>query len=101
MTGATHAEIGAYLLGLWGLPYSIVEAVALHHTPMTVTPAGYDLLGALAVSHALLDSTGAHALIVSGTVDPGVDASYLTSLNAPFDWDEAQRRVQASASPKN
>jgi HD-like signal output (HDOD) protein len=101
MTGATHAEIGAYLLGLWGLPYSIVEAVALHHTPMTVTPNGYDLLGALAVSHALLDSTAAHALIVSGTVDPGVDASYLTRLNAPFDWDEAQRRVQASASPKN
>jgi HD-like signal output (HDOD) protein len=101
MTGATHAEIGAYLLGLWGLPYSIVEAVALHHTPRTVTPNGYDLLGALAVSHALLDSTAAHALIVSGTVDPGVDASYLTSLNAPFDWDEAQRRVQASASPKN
>ena len=24
---------GAYLLGLWGLPISIVEAVALHNTP--------------------------------------------------------------------
>ena len=32
-------EIGAYLLGLWGLPYPIVEAVALHHTPPAVTPA--------------------------------------------------------------
>ena len=31
--GVTHAEIGAYLLGLWGLPISIVEAVALHHVP--------------------------------------------------------------------
>ncbi|HTY63250.1 MAG TPA: response regulator [Acidobacteriota bacterium] len=31
--GSTHAEIGAYLLGLWGLPNSIVEAVALHHRP--------------------------------------------------------------------
>jgi putative nucleotidyltransferase with HDIG domain len=31
--GVTHSEIGAYLLGLWGLPNSIVEAVALHHTP--------------------------------------------------------------------
>jgi putative nucleotidyltransferase with HDIG domain len=30
----THAEIGAYLLGLWGLPDSIVEAVAYHHRPM-------------------------------------------------------------------
>lgn len=31
--GTTHAEIGAYLLGLWGLSDNIVEAVALHHTP--------------------------------------------------------------------
>ncbi len=31
--GATHAEIGAYLLGLWGLPDSIIEAVAFHHVP--------------------------------------------------------------------
>jgi HD-like signal output (HDOD) protein len=31
--GATHADLGAYLLGLWGLPVGIVEAVALHHEP--------------------------------------------------------------------
>ena len=31
-----HARIGAYLLGLWGLPYPIIEAVAYHHTPMRV-----------------------------------------------------------------
>jgi HD-like signal output (HDOD) protein len=31
--GVTHAEIGAYLLGLWGLPVQIVEAVANHHAP--------------------------------------------------------------------
>jgi HD-like signal output (HDOD) protein len=98
-TGSTHAEIGAYLLGLWGLPYSIVEAVALHHTPAAVTPHGYDLLGALAVSHALLGPADAHGLTSSGMADPGVDAGYLASLNAPFDWDEAQRRVQASVSP--
>jgi HD-like signal output (HDOD) protein len=30
--GATHAEVGAYLLGLWGLPHLLVEAVAFHHT---------------------------------------------------------------------
>ncbi|MET0792268.1 MAG: HDOD domain-containing protein [Polyangiaceae bacterium] len=29
----THAEVGAFLLGLWGLPYRIVEAVANHHAP--------------------------------------------------------------------
>lgn len=31
--GATHAEVGAMLLGLWGLPTPIVEAVAFHHSP--------------------------------------------------------------------
>lgn len=31
--GVTHAEIGAYLLGVWGLPLAIVDAVARHHAP--------------------------------------------------------------------
>lgn len=31
--GHTHAEMGAYLLGLWGLPTDVVEAVCHHHTP--------------------------------------------------------------------
>ncbi|MFH1410384.1 MAG: response regulator [Patescibacteria group bacterium] len=30
----THAEVGAYLLGLWGLSNSIVEAVGFHHLPL-------------------------------------------------------------------
>jgi len=33
LKGTSHAEIGAYLMGLWGLPRSIVEAVAFHHRP--------------------------------------------------------------------
>ena len=31
--GVTHAEIGAYLLGLWGLDEDVVEAVFHHHSP--------------------------------------------------------------------
>jgi HD-like signal output (HDOD) protein len=31
--GITHAEVGAYLMGLWGLPVPIVEALAFHHAP--------------------------------------------------------------------
>lgn len=30
---AAHPEIGAYLLGLWGFPDSVVQAVAHHHAP--------------------------------------------------------------------
>ncbi|HVW25338.1 MAG TPA: response regulator [Polyangiaceae bacterium] len=32
--GVSHAEVGAYLLGLWGLPHEIVEAVSRHHAPV-------------------------------------------------------------------
>src|SRR4029079_15998925 len=31
--GGTHADTGAYLLAVWGLPLPIVEAVADHHLP--------------------------------------------------------------------
>jgi len=33
LLGVSHADIGAYLLGLWGLPDPIVEAVCYHHSP--------------------------------------------------------------------
>jgi len=32
--GATHAEVGGYMLGLWGLPGAIVDAVTWHHAPI-------------------------------------------------------------------
>jgi HD-like signal output (HDOD) protein len=34
--GFTHGGAGAYLLGLWGLPPRVVEAVAFHHDPAVV-----------------------------------------------------------------
>lgn len=34
--GATHAEVGAYLLGLWSLPEAVVAGVANHHSPERV-----------------------------------------------------------------
>jgi HD-like signal output (HDOD) protein len=37
--GATHAEIGGYLLLLWGLPFSLVQPVARHHDPDAVDDA--------------------------------------------------------------
>jgi HD-like signal output (HDOD) protein len=33
--GVSHAEVGAYLLGLWGLPHEIVQAVSRHHANVT------------------------------------------------------------------
>ncbi len=31
--GMSHAEVGAYILDLWGLPLSLVESVLFHHAP--------------------------------------------------------------------
>jgi HD-like signal output (HDOD) protein len=33
IAGASHGAIGGYLLGLWGLPYQIIDALAHHHDP--------------------------------------------------------------------
>ena len=96
--GASHAEIGAYLLGLWGLPYPIVEAVAWHHTPQLVPKQGFDLLAIIATAHALL---GEHAMPIahlSNEMLPAVNEEYFSGLNPPFDWQEATRRVRDACS---
>jgi HD-like signal output (HDOD) protein len=51
--GFGHAEIGAYLLGLWGLPYTVVEAVALHHGPNRVPHRNFDAVAAIYVANLL------------------------------------------------
>ncbi len=53
--GGSHAELGAYLLGLWGLPDLIVEAVAMHHHPGKVEGGpGLEVLAAVHATEALL-----------------------------------------------
>lgn len=51
--GADHAGLAAYLLGLWGLPAMIVEAVAFHHTPEKSTHQKFSPLTAVHVANAL------------------------------------------------
>ena len=61
--GFSHAEIGAYLLGLWGLPYSVVEGVALHHGPNRVPHQNFDAVSGVYVAnllaHEIESSSGA------------------------------------------
>jgi HD-like signal output (HDOD) protein len=40
----SHAEVGAYLLSLWGFPYPVVEAVAHDHPPRRVPLNGLDMV---------------------------------------------------------
>ena len=49
----THAHVGACLLGLWGLPATIVEAVAFHHAPAGVFHDDTALLDAIHAADAM------------------------------------------------
>lgn len=91
--GASHAQVGAYLLGIWGLPQSIVEAVAHHHDPAAVAQPEFNPLAALALARALLPSEESDAFAGGLVADAKVDASYLSSLQAPLDWPEAERCI--------
>jgi HD-like signal output (HDOD) protein len=42
LIGTSHAEIGGYLLGLWGIPNLAVEAIAYHHHPARIPHSGLD-----------------------------------------------------------
>lgn len=44
--GMTHAEFGAYLLNLWGLPYPIVETALFHHEPLNDAVMNKELVAA-------------------------------------------------------
>jgi HD-like signal output (HDOD) protein len=52
--GATHAMVGAYLLSIWGLPSSVVEAVAFHHSPEALAGAVFDATLAVHIADALV-----------------------------------------------
>ncbi len=49
----TPTHVGAYLLGLWGLPSSMVEAVAHHRQPSRVAQTHFGVLGIVHVATAL------------------------------------------------
>jgi HD-like signal output (HDOD) protein/ActR/RegA family two-component response regulator len=67
----THSEVGAYLLGLWGLPRSIVDAVASHHSPSPPSEEGLDLKTAVYVADALATAYGpGRAEGADGRLDP-------------------------------
>ncbi|HTL17563.1 MAG TPA: response regulator, partial [Patescibacteria group bacterium] len=51
--GATHGEVGAYLLSLWGLPNGVLEATALHHEPGRSADQSFTILTAVHVANAL------------------------------------------------
>ncbi len=77
--GVTHAQIGGFLLGLWGLPDDIVEGVAFHHNPSGFRVKGFGLRGLVHVAN-LMEH---HQRMLSKGWDrlKGVDTDYLDQYN--------------------
>lgn len=90
--GCTHCDVGAYLLGLWGLPDTIVEAVAYHHEPQLCDSHTIGALTAVHVADALIRENEA---VVKGTKLTKLDVDYVAKLRLTEridDWRELCRR---------
>ncbi len=73
----THAEVGAYLLAIWGLPIPLVETVACHHHPQRCGTKDICLAGIIHISNALQHTQPGHPDIVPSTVN----ADYLKEIH--------------------
>jgi HD-like signal output (HDOD) protein len=105
LMGVSHGEVGAYLLGIWGLPSPVVEAVAYHHTPEAAT--SNDTLDAVGIVH--IANILAHEAVQRSGLKPefptqSIDPGYLERLgiSAQYcDWQEMAGAVanQVPAAP--
>lgn len=78
--GVSHAEVGGYLLGMWGLPYAVVEAVTNHHHPERILAPIYSLSAITAISTAITDGLP-------------IDENWLLSLKVKTRVDMVRERV--------
>jgi len=97
--GASHAEIGAYLLSLWGLPEPVVQAVFRHHQPRSAAgePNGLDVL---AITHIADGLAREQIPNPGGAVDARLDLEYLSRLNVAArlpEWRAIAREVAQAA----
>ncbi|BCA54747.1 two-component system response regulator [Nitrospira sp. KM1] len=74
--GASHCEIAGYLLGIWGLQDSIVEAASYHHKPSCRPHRAMSVLTAVHVADALDDE----GLTLGEPCNPeSIDMAYLSA----------------------
>ncbi len=75
--GTSHAEIGAYLMGLWSLENPIIEAIAFHHCPAKSMSPNVGLLTAVHIADALDHEQRSHT---HQDLDLRCDRQYLDAL---------------------
>lgn len=100
--GTNHAAVGAYLMGLWGLPEPIIESVAFHHSPELADNPELSPLTAVHAADILDQQNFAHDRIIG---DFGFSMAYLDRLGLTGripDWsDIAEAALQYDVSDLN
>lgn len=95
---ATHTEVGAYLLGIWGLPDPIVEAVAYLLNPAAIAARSnqFTALTAVHVANVLM-----HRQQGESPTNPQLDELYMTQISHHSTWDQWQAlaETEGTASP--
>jgi len=91
LIGVTHAEVGAYLLGLWGLPSPVVEAVANHHAPGRMPATSLDNIGAVHIANAMANMHPVYPPAVEPLPAQGLDQEFVKELKLAEripEWEE-------------
>jgi putative nucleotidyltransferase with HDIG domain len=74
---ASHAELAACVLGTWGLPASILEAIAWHHCPEASDDSAFSILTAVHVANAVEHEKLSHQ---AGCLVSQIDSHYVHRL---------------------
>lgn len=69
LLGCTHAEVGAYLMSIWGLPFPLVHTVAYHHHPRESTESSFSPLTAVHAADAIASEADTSPLNHDATLD--------------------------------
>jgi len=88
--GATHADLGAYLLTLWGLPLPLIEGVAYHHEPQLFSIKEFGLVGAIHVANSLEREQSKH----EGVVPSPINMKYAESVGIADQLDKWRERIE-------
>jgi len=83
--GTSHAEMGAYLLGIWGIPNPIVEAITFHHKPGAQISKKADLVTALHAANGLVNMCQIEKDVIYNAY---LDIQYLQNLGMVERLDE-------------
>ena len=97
LMGVSHAEVGAYLLGIWGLPSPVVEAVAHHHHPERVPQDSLDAVGIVYISNILAHQVADRAPAGESLAQMEIDPEYLERLGVSEQFPSWQEMAKASA----